>query len=319
MNNLIVRILAVQEEAAHVISLKLAPADSAQSLPPAEAGAHIDLHLSSDLIRSYSLCLPSDGKSYNIAVHRVPDSRGGSQHVHEKLRVGDELLISTPRNHFPLRAHEGPAILVAGGIGITPLHAMLVARRLQRQETHLIYCARSRNFAAFMSSIAQHQGDDMTVHYHFDDEMGAPPDLLALLRPYGSVAHYYACGPAAMLDRFQAVCSELHYPLAYLERFSASSVATQPFRLAPYEVELARSGVTLLADPDVPLLDSVQAAGVFIPYSCQEGVCGSCETRVLSGDIDHRDSILTEEEKRLNGVMMPCVSHCKSGKLVLDL
>ena len=308
----------LRHEAQDTLSVELRPVGGGE-FPAFEAGAHIDLHLPNGMVRSYSLC--NDNREryrYVVAVLKDRASRGGSRCVHEQLRVGTTLTISTPRNHFPLHEDAAHSVLVAGGIGVTPILCM--ARRLQAlgRSFELLCFARSRQHMAFMPEI---EALGAPVHWHFDDEQNGPPELRALLAGRASAAdtHFYACGPAVMLDTFEKVCAELGHSQAHIERFAAVAVQAAEDARQSYTVELRRSGKTFEVTPDTSLHKALLACQADVPFSCEEGICGSCETRVLEGDIDHRDSVLTASERASNKVMMVCVSGCKSERLVLDL
>jgi ferredoxin-NADP reductase len=255
-----------------------------------------------------------------VAVLKDKSSRGGSRAVHEELRIAMPLKISEPRNNFKLTETAEHSVLVAGGIGITPILSM--ARRLHQlgRSFEVIYCARSRQSAAYVADI---EALATQVHWHFDDAQGGPPDLQVLLsaRPGVGAAgtHYYACGPAVMLDAFERSCSDLGYVHAHIERFQAVEVAPASDAQQSYTVELKRSGQVLNVRPGQSLLNTLQAAGIYCNTSCEEGICGSCETRVLDGIPDHRDSVLSPAEQATHKMMMVCVSGCKSPHLVLDL
>lgn len=308
----------LRHEAQDTISVELRPV-GLREFPPFEAGAHIDLHLPGGMTRSYSLCNDSrERHRYVVAVLKDRASRGGSRCVHEQLRVGMPLDIGAPRNHFALSEEAAHSVLVAGGIGITPILCM--ARRLQAlgRSFELLCFARSRQHMAFVSEI---EALGAPVHWHFDDERGGPPDLRALLarRAPAADTHHYACGPAVMLDTFEQICAELGHTQAHIERFAAVQVQAAADARSSYTVELRRSGKTFEVNADTTLHKMLQACKADVPFSCEEGVCGSCETRVLEGEVDHRDSVLTAAERANNKVMMVCVSGCKSEHLVLDL
>ncbi|MEY4654466.1 MAG: hypothetical protein RI884_3047 [Pseudomonadota bacterium] len=316
------RIHQIRLEAQGIVSLELRPASAEATFPPFRAGAHIDLHLAPDLVRSYSLLHPAQKpNSYTVAVLKDPQSRGGSRAVHEQLRVGQTLTLSTPRNHFELVEDAPQTVLIAGGIGITPLYAMLERLIELGRPAELVYCARSRQQAAFLPELdalcAQSRGT-ASLSLRFDDEHGAPPDIKQMLAGRSKAAHYYACGPGQMLDAFESACSALSLTNVHIERFSAKRdpVAAQA---GSYIVTLKRSNKQLHVDRGVSLLDALLDAGADVGYSCREGLCGSCEVRVVSGDVDHRDSLLNASEQALNRTMMVCVSGCRSEALVLDL
>lgn len=310
----------VRQEAVNIVSLKLVSADSAQPrLPCAEAGSHIDLLISDQLRRSYSLLKPSNGTSYEVAVQLEENGRGGSRYLHEQVSEGMTISISPPRNNFPIREHLDKAVLVAGGIGITPIMSMLQVLLAQDKDVHLIYCTRSRKHAAFLNELAgiAANSSHVSVDFLFEDTHGKP-ELIKLLSAFGPDHHYYCCGPAGMLGAFELACTTFGYSNYFVERFAAveDTTSTQD---AGYQVELARSGKLLQVPAGRTLLDVLLDAGVDIAYSCQEGACGSCETTVLEGEIDHRDCLLSEEERIAGKTMLVCVSGCKSRKLRLDL
>ncbi|MCE7764977.1 2Fe-2S iron-sulfur cluster binding domain-containing protein [Pseudomonas putida] len=306
----------LRHEAEGIISVELRPWGDTV-FAPFEAGSHIDLHLPNGLVRSYSLLnAPSDQGRYVVGILRDRASRGGSRYVHEQLRVGTQLQISQPRNNFALDTRASHSVLVAGGIGITPIYCMFRQLLALGRSAELIYCARSRAEAALVEEVT---GLGAKVLYHFNDEKGGLPDLASYLAGRPADTHFYCCGPTPMLDAFEQACERLGYPHAHIERFTAAAVAPSQDAQDSYSVELSKSGRTVSVEPGLNLLDVLLEAGCDIEYSCREGVCGSCETRVLDGDIDHRDGVLTKAERAANKSMMVCVSGCKSRRLVLDL
>jgi len=301
-------------EAKGILSVELVALDDA-TLPPFEAGSHIDLHLANGIVRSYSLLnSPTERHRYVVGVLNDRNSRGGSRYVHEQLRVGSSLTISVPRNNFPLAESAKHSVLIAGGIGITPISCMLNHLRSQDKSAELLYCARSRAEAAFSTTLLQQAG----VSGHFDDEQGAPPDLRAYLASKPKDAHFYCCGPTPMLNAFEAICAELGLPNVHIERFAAAENVTA-VQSDEYVAELARSKKIILVPAGKSLLDALLDAGLDIEHSCREGVCGSCETKVLEGEPEHRDGVLSKSERASNKMMMVCVSGCKGKRLVLDL
>ncbi|MFF5251102.1 PDR/VanB family oxidoreductase [Streptomyces leeuwenhoekii] len=282
------------------------------ALPAWEPGAHVDVLLGPGLERQYSLCGdPADRHTWRIAVLREPDGRGGSAYVHDRLEPGAAVRVRGPRNHFPLE----PAAryrFVAGGIGITPILPMLAAAEAAGAEWTLLYGGRTRASMAFTEELARY-GDRVTL---------APQDVAGLL-DLGSVLDglpdgtlVYCCGPGPLLDAVEERC-----PPAALrtERFRPKEPRAGADTDAEFEVELARSGRTVTVPPDRSVLDAVRAAGVEVLYSCTEGTCGTCETDVLEGTPDHRDSVLTPEERAAGQTMLICVSRCRGRRLVLDL
>ncbi len=307
-------------EADGIISVEFRPASKDVDFPAFDAGSHIDLHLPNGLVRSYSLCNPSsDRQRYVVGVLNDRKSRGGSRYVHQQLRVGMTLPISAPRNNFKLQEGAGHSVLVAGGIGVTPIWCMLQRLVAIGRPVEMLYCARTRKEAAFCESIAALAAENsVQLTWHFDDEKGAPPNLAELLAGKGADSHYYCCGPTPMLDSFEKSCEQLGYPNAHIERFAAVHVEA-PAASETFVVECARSGKSVEVPPGKSILDSLLDAGLSPDHSCKEGVCGACETKVISGEIDHRDGILTKAEQAANKTIMICVSGCKRGPLVLDI
>jgi tetrachlorobenzoquinone reductase len=287
-----------------------------QSFSP---GAHIDLHLANGLVRSYSLInSPCDRDRYVIAVKKELGGRGGSRHIHEQLQVGDQIDISPPRNNFQLREDAPRSILIAGGIGVTPLACM--SRRLEEigQPWELHYAARERCSAGFVPQLAAF---GRKVHFYFPTEFCPEPpatriDIDEIVRTAPRDAHIYCCGPHAMLTAFAAATADYPNGQAHVEFFSnPDAIDTN----GSFEVVLARSHKTLKIPAGKTILDVLLESGVDAPYSCLEGVCSSCETRVISGVPDHRDLILTSEERGVGDRVMICCSRAKSRRLVLDL
>ena len=308
-------------EADGIVSVEFRPATPEVDFPAFEAGSHIDLHLPNGLVRSYSLCNPStDRQRYVVGVLNDRKSRGGSRYVHQQLRVGMTLPISHPRNNFKLHDDASRSVLVAGGIGVTPIWCMLQRLAALGRPVEMIYCARSRNESAFVEAISALAAEkSIPLTWHFDQEKGGPPDLAAMLAGKGADSHYYCCGPTPMLDNFEATCGKLGYLHAHIERFAAVHVEA-PAATETYVVECAKSGKSVEVPPGKSILDSLIDAGLSPDHSCKEGVCGACETRVLeAGEIEHHDGILSKAERAAGKTMMICVSRCKRGPLVLDI
>ena len=308
------QVQAMRLEAKGIVSVELALASGAE-LPPFEAGSHIDLHLASGIVRSYSLLnAPTERHRYVVGVLNDRNSRGGSRYVHEQLRVGADIMISAPRNNFAVDETAAHSVLIAGGIGITPISCMFNHLRSLERSAELFYCARSRAEAAFSSTLLRQQG----VQAHFNDEQGAPPDLRAYLASKPASAHFYCCGPTPMLNAFEAICAELNLPNVHIERFAAAE-PVEPVQADAYVAELARSKKIVSVPAGKSLLDALLDAGLDVEHSCREGVCGACETRVLEGVPEHRDGVLSKSERESGKTMMVCVSGCKGNRLVLDL
>ncbi|MFB7336865.1 PDR/VanB family oxidoreductase [Streptomyces adustus] len=283
-------------------------------LPDWEPGAHVDLLLGPDLERQYSLCGdPADRTAWRIAVLREPAGRGGSAHVHERLRQGDPVRVRGPRNHFALRP-AARYLFVAGGIGITPILPMVTAAQARGARWSLLYGGRSRASMAFAGELAGY-GERVTVVP--EDECG-PLDLGPALDALPDGTLVYCCGPGALLDAVEARCPP---GVLHVERFRPKPRPTgqEDASEGEFEVELALSGRTLTVAPGISVLEAVRAAGVEVLFSCTEGTCGTCETDVLEGVPEHRDSVLTDQERAANATMMICVSRCRGERLVLEL
>lgn len=309
----------IRPEASSIVSVELLPASEHMRLPGFSAGSHIDLHMPNGITRSYSLCNdPREQDRYVVAVAHDRHSRGGSRYINQELRTGAELRISAPRNNFRLDEDADRFVLLAGGIGVTPLYAMLQRlKRLGKQVT-FIYCARSRGEAAFVDEIAAMADTRTTIVRHFDDEAGQPPSLDTLLAGCGAATRLYCCGPAPMLDAFVATCESLGLPHAFIERFTTARTET-PAGDHPYVLELRRSGRVLQVPAGKTPLRAMLEAGIEVDFGCEEGLCGACESRVLEGVVEHRDALLSKAEKASNKTMLICVSGCKTERLVLDL
>ena len=290
-------------------------ASSGATLPAWEPGAHVDLLLEPDLVRQYSLCGdPTDRSRFEIAVLREPNGRGGSAYVHDKLVVSTGVEVRGPRNHFRLVGSD-QYLFIAGGIGITPILPMIEAVSRAGVPWRLVYGGRSRSSMAFGEDLAARHVGSVTIWPQ--DEVGllALDDLLSSPVRGTSV---YCCGPEGLLEAVEDRCRRWPAGALHVERFSPKPIQSTDTDRA-FIVELARSGQTVAIPAKANLLDALVAEGVEIISSCQEGTCGTCETAVLAGIPDHRDSVLTEEERTACNVMMPCVSRCRSDILVLDL
>lgn len=317
-----VRVRAMTWEAQTIVGLELVPLPPLASLPPFSAGAHIDLHLNTPqgpLVRSYSLLNdPRETHRYCLGIHRDPQSRGGSSHVHEHLRVGEELTIGAPRNHFPLDEASPHNVFIAGGIGITPMLSMIARSQALGTPWTLYYSARTRAHAGFLDrleSTAGRAGGQVVLN--FDQEPGGKMlDLQAIVASLPEGAHVYCCGPIPMLQAYEAATTSLPAERVHKEYFGAKDA---PANEGGFIIELARSHKTLQVPVGKTVLDCLIDAHVEPPYSCREGVCGTCEVKVLEGVPDHRDMVLSESERAANNRMFVCCSGSKSRKLVLDL
>lgn len=307
-----VRVSGIVPEAHDVLSLELV-LDDGRPLPAWEPGAHLDLILPSGLERQYSLCGDPSAGSWRVAVLREHNGRGGSQWVHDQLAEGHALTVRGPRNNFGLVDAEH-YLLIGGGIGITPLLPMaeLLARR--GVPWKLLYGGRERRSMAFVERLSVH-GDRMLLRPQ--DEFGLL-ELDPLLRDFGYGGAVYCCGPEPLLIAVEQATSHLPPGSLHVERFHPREGALDAPNSA-FEVVLDRTGITLQVGPEQTILEVVEAAGVSVPTSCREGTCGSCETEVLEGEVDHRDSFLTEAEREEGLTMQICCSRARSQRIVLDL
>src|SRR5258706_4822609 len=315
-----VRVAHKAVEAIDICSCELVDIDGLP-LPPFSAGSHIDVHLPDGITRQYSLCNDSgESHRYLIGVLRDPASRGGSKAMHDAVNVGDVLQISTPKNHFALSHDATRSLLLAGGIGVTPILCMAERLRFARAAFEMAYCTRSAERTAFRHRIAA-SGFASRVRFHHDDRPAEqkldPARLLARPEPG---THLYVCGPKGFMDAVLSTARESGWPewqLAY-EFFSAPpGVASAEDR--GFKVKLASSGRVVLVPPDRTVVDALSAAGIEIPTACGQGICGTCLTRVIDGEPDHKDLYLSPQEQAGNDQFLPCCSRSKSAMLVLDL
>ena len=283
-------------------------------LPRWSPGAHVDLVLDGVPTRQYSLCGdPADPRQWRLGILRDADGGGGSRFVHDQLRAGETVRVRGPRNNFGL-ADSPRYLFIAGGIGITPILPMIAAAQAAAADWHLLYGGRQRGSMAFLEELARY-GDRVTVAPQ--DETGLL-DLDAFLGSPRPNTLVYCCGPEPLLAAVEERCRAWPPRSLRVERFSARPL-TAPVRAEAFEVELARSQLSLTIPPDRSILDVVEEAGVGVLSSCAEGTCGTCETAVLDGLPDHRDSVLTEDERRAGDCMMICVSRSCTARLVLNL
>ncbi len=313
---LAVRLRQIRWEAEGVHSFELVPIDG-HALPAFSAGAHIDLHLPEQRVRSYSLVNdPVETHRYLIAVQRDVLGRGGSAWLHAVPRVGDVLQVGLPVNDFALADAAAPAVFIAGGIGITPIVAMLRQLNRRRRPWQLHFAARSRQHAAFIDEIEALAGDENTLATSFSTDGDERLDLRAIVAAAPADAHLYCCGPARMIDAFVDACAQRPAAFVHTERFAAGAAAATG---GGFDVVLQRSGRRLAVGAGKTILDTLLDEGVSVQYACSAGVCGTCRTRVIDGTPDHRDDYLSDDEKLANDSIMVCCSGARSPTLVLDL
>lgn len=298
-----------------VMKIALRPLDDTP-LPSWEPGAHVDLELGPGLVRQYSLCgAPSDETQLEVAVLREPEGRGGSRLVHDELAEGDVIQVRGPRNHFEL-IDADQYIFVAGGIGITPIIPMIGVVAARGATWRLVYGGRTRGSMAFLEHLQAAHPDRVQICP--EDETGLL-DIAAIVGDAASTAGtvVYSCGPEPLLAALEQECATQNVPL-HLERFSAKEGALDgPWEA--FEVELARSGLIVAVPADQTIVEALDEAGIEVLTSCEEGICGTCQTAVLAGEPEHHDSVLTEEQRTRDKLMALCVSRARTARLVLDL
>ncbi|MDB5885193.1 MAG: ferredoxin [Polaromonas sp.] len=314
-----VRVVRKQQEALDICSFELVAEDGAP-LPAFSAGSHVDVHLPGGLTRPYSLCNPpGENHRYLIGVLRDPASRGGSVAMHDQVAEGQQLQISAPVNHFAL-AHDAKChLLLAGGIGVTPILCMAERLANTGADFEMHYCTRSPDRTAFHQRIT---GSSFAprVHFHFDDGAAAQKlDMAALLAAPASGVHLYVCGPKGFMDAVLGTARQNGWPEAQLHyEFFAGAVMASATD-ASFEVQLASTGQVVVVPLGKTVVQALAEAGVEVQMSCEQGVCGTCLTRVIEGIPDHKDLYLTPEEQAANDQFTPCCSRSRSARLVLDL
>ncbi len=314
-----VRVARKATEALDIVTLELVAVDG-KALPAFSAGSHVDVQLPGGITRQYSLCNdPKETHRYLIGVLRDPASRGGSLAVHDGVKEGDLLQISAPRNHFPL-AHEAKQhLLLAGGIGVTPILCMAERLAITGAAFEMHYATRAPERTAFRARIAAASFADR-VHFHHDNGDAAQKlDLKALLASPQAGTHLYVCGPKGYMDAVLGTARAAGWPEAQLHyEFFGADVAKSDSD-AGFEIKLASSGRIVMVPKDQTVTQALAAAGVEVMVSCEQGVCGTCLTRVLEGVPEHKDSYLTPEEQAANDQFTPCCSRSRTPQLVLDL
>lgn len=306
-------------EAEGICSFELSAADGTV-LPPFEAGAHIDVHLAGGMVRQYSLCNdPRERQRYLISVLKDPLSRGGSQAMHEQVLTGQMLTISAPRNLFALVPTASRHLLFAGGIGITPMLAMAYALAPQDVPFELHYCFRSSDRAAFLPLLAQAPFAERVILHDDSGTQAQKLDAAALLALSDAGSHLYVCGPGGFMSHIIDTAQHAGWPAHRVHREFFAAAPIDHRADTAFEVELARSGQIFQIPADRSVFEVLDEAGVAIDSSCEQGICGSCMTRVLSGIPEHRDQFLSAAQQAANDQFTPCCSRARTTRLVLDL
>jgi ferredoxin-NADP reductase len=316
VQSLTVLVADVRAEAKDVVTLELR-AIGGGGLPTFSPGAHLDLHLPNGLVRNYSLSNDCRERNrYVIGVGRAADSRGGSSYVHNSIRAGDKLKISAPRNNFPLDENSRSFLFIAGGIGITPIMAMVRWCIANDKPWRLIYAARSRQRTAFYEELCALAAS--RVHFHFDDECGEVLDVAQTISSWSEGETIYCCGPAPLMDSVETLTEHLPAGTVQFEWFTVPE-SDEPRESSSFTVKLERSGIEFEVPEQKSILEVLEEHGFEIPFSCREGLCGTCVTNVCSGEPDHRDYVLSDEERASGKMMTICCSRSKSPLLTLDL
>ena len=308
---------SIHYEGANTRLIELRPPEGSY-LPPVEAGAHIDVHISPSIIRQYSLCnTPGETHRYVIGVALDPNSRGGSIQLHEQLKEGDTLTVGGPRNLFALKQSDEHSVLIGGGIGVTPLIAMALQLEAQQQSWSLHFGAKSAEVAPLLNTIntISKQARYGQVTMYFSQSKSQRMNVKDIMEGAPKNSHYYCCGPEKLLKDFNASSQAFEPSHCHSEHFSADVDVAK----GGFNVVLARSGKEIFIREECTILDALKAEKVNVTYACSEGVCGSCEVKVLEGQPDHRDQVLSDAEKARNDTMMVCCSGAVSRRLVLDL
>ena len=311
------RVQAIRLQADGIHAFELVDPDAAL-LPLATAGSHVDVHLPGGLMRSYSLAGdPADRTAWTLGVLREVNGQGGSKAMHQSVHVGELLMVGAPRNAFPMAEGATHSVLLAGGIGITPIKAMAHTLTAQGKSFEVHYCARTARNVAFTRELRALVPPDR-LHFHFDN--GVPSqglDIANLLKQQPDGAHLYYCGPGG----FMKACAEASTHWApgsvHFEHFKPPEPPAKAVPDASFEVRLARTGITVPVLPDQTIVRAIELAGHRVPTSCLSGLCGSCKVDYLEGEVEHNDYILSDEEK--TRCLTLCVSRSRSPILVLDL
>ena len=311
------RVQAIRLQADGIHAFELVDPDAAL-LPPATAGAHVDVHLSGGLMRSYSLSGdPADRSSWTLGVLREVNGQGGSRSMHDSVRVGELLTVSAPRNAFALVPGAAHTVLLAGGIGITPIKAMAHTLTAEGKSFELHYCARTARNVAFTAELRALVPPDK-LHFHFDNGVpGQGLNIAGLLKHQPAGAHVYYCGPGGFMKACAEASTHWAPGTVHFEHFKPPEPPKKAAPDAAFEVRLAKRGITVPVLPDQTIVRALELAGLRVPTSCLSGLCASCKVEYLEGDVEHNDYILSDEEK--THCLTLCVSRSRGPLLVLDL
>ncbi len=303
-----VRVAEIRKEAKDVVGLRLVDARG-RALPNWSAGAHVELS-AGGYDRKYSLCGQPGTDGYDLAILREDNGRGGSAHIHDAVKAGMELRLRGPHNLFRLDESAEHYILVAGGIGITPIIAMADRLKAIGKSYQIHYCGRSRQTMAFVERLQRDHAAHLSIHAGSE---GQRADLRRIVDGLPECGQIYVCGPERLIAAVEQLTAHLPDGSFHFEFFAAASAGLDPAREHGFDVDLADSGLKLSVAADETLLDAILAAGIDVACDCREGLCGSCEVTVLEGDIDHRDMVLTRSERNENRRMMSCCSRLRNG------
>ena len=315
-----VLVRAITYEAEGILSIELVH-PAGRELPAFTAGAHLDVHMSPGLVRQYSLCNdPAERLRYVVAVLYEPMGKGGSKFMHEQVRPGDTLYVSAPRNYFPLAAEAKRHLLLAGGVGITPMMAMVAELVRKDADFTLHYCTRSPEKTAFRNKLLPLAQEGRVVFYHDGGDPRRGLDLAALLGSHTPGTHVYYCGPAGFMSTARAATE--HWPAGtvhfeYFEPPTESEEKTANLSNRPFRIRLAQSGKVFTVPADNSIVQVLRKHGIEVDTNCEEGYCGTCLTRYLEGQPEHRDIVLDDSD-RANYVLI-CCARAVSEELVLDL
>jgi vanillate O-demethylase ferredoxin subunit len=307
-----VQVHSVDEIAKQTLKYTFVPSDG-RSLPAFEPGAHIDVYLPNGMVRQYSLCGNTTDPFYTIAVKYEEGGRGGSVNLHTQVKIDDFLAISTPRNHFPLIDSEKKVVFIAGGIGITPIFSMIQSLMMQNRNWELHYCARSQDHAAFYDQLTQIGANKVKTYFSEEPIL----DIVSLFDSFKDDLDIYCCGPSGLMKSVERIASNYPQQKVYFEWFVAPTNLNS--QNTAFEIQLKKSNTILLVPENKSILTVLRENSYFPISNCEQGLCGSCETALLEGEADHRDCLLSEEEKKANKTIMICISRAKSDRLILDI